>query len=117
MEKAGRDAIAELRLMLGMLREPAELSPPGTLDDLVGRAGFDVRLSVAGPPRDLPPGADVSVYRIVQEALTNVRKHAERHPRRRDPDLRTRRVHRVRHRRRHRGREDGTGTAGAPDRA
>ncbi|NAS20519.1 sensor histidine kinase [Herbidospora sp. NEAU-GS84] len=76
VERAGREAIEELRLMLGMLREPGEPSPPGTLEDLVAAAGPGVGLTTVGEPRPLPPGAGLSVYRIVQEALTNVRKHA-----------------------------------------
>ncbi|MEU4253165.1 histidine kinase [Amycolatopsis sp. NPDC026612] len=85
IETTGRDALTELRRMLGVLRdtdsrdlfEPA----PGLarLDGLVARtaaAGVTVDVVVRGTPRPLPAGVDVSAYRIVQEALTNVVKHA-----------------------------------------
>jgi signal transduction histidine kinase len=48
---------------------------PALVDRLAG-AGLDVRLDVEGDPRSLPPGAELSAYRIVQEALTNTLKHA-----------------------------------------
>ena len=81
----GRDALTEMHHMLGVLRpgdEAAELAPaPGVRDvaGLVERArgaGIDVALAVEGEPRTLPAGLDLSAYRIVQEALTNVIKHA-----------------------------------------
>jgi signal transduction histidine kinase len=71
--------------MLGLLRaEPAApaLAPqPGAaqLDELVGQmqaTGLAVGLQVAGTPRPLPPGIELAGYRIAQEALTNVLKHA-----------------------------------------
>jgi signal transduction histidine kinase len=76
-----RDALVEMRRMLGVLRdgEAAEHGPQpglGQLPALVDHAGLPVRLTVEGEPRALPPSLDLTAYRIVQEALTNVRKHA-----------------------------------------
>ncbi|MPQ99871.1 hypothetical protein GB931_18510 [Modestobacter sp. I12A-02628] len=86
VERTGRDALVELRRMLGLLREvdgePAPLAPhPGLarLDELVERtaaAGIPVRLTIEQPCRELPPAVDLCVYRVVQESLTNVIKHA-----------------------------------------
>ncbi|MGH3179459.1 MAG: sensor histidine kinase [Streptosporangiaceae bacterium] len=85
VEQAGRDALAEMRHLLDAMREDgerAELGPQPGLDRLgalmqdVGRAGVPVRLHVDGDPLDLPRGIDISAYRIVQEGLTNVLKHA-----------------------------------------
>lgn len=79
------EALAEMRRLLGVLRQEgdaAELGPqPGLsqLDELVRRAeegGVGVTLEVVGQPRPLPASLDLSAYRIVQEALTNVRKHS-----------------------------------------
>jgi signal transduction histidine kinase len=81
-------ALAELRRVLGVLRaegdgdEGAEVAPPPTLDRLdelvagVRGAGLAVETAVAGTPRPLPPGVDLSAYRIVQEALSNAMRHA-----------------------------------------
>ncbi|WP_410672263.1 sensor histidine kinase [Amycolatopsis sp. cmx-4-68] len=86
IETTGREALAELRRMLGVLREDdrdrGALAPvPGLagLDDLVTRtaaAGIAVEVGIRGTPRALAAGVDLSAYRIVQEALTNVVKHA-----------------------------------------
>jgi signal transduction histidine kinase len=86
VQETGRSALTELRRMLGVLREIADegaaLAPqPGLsgLDDLarqVRDAGLPVRVRVEGEPRALPPGIDLSAYRIVQEGLTNALKHA-----------------------------------------
>src|SRR3954451_949576 len=85
IQDTGREAIVELRRMLGLLRDPvadASRSPQsgvGTLDallDQVRAAGLPVELTVEGEPRRLPPGIDRSAYRIVQEGLTNTLKHA-----------------------------------------
>ncbi|WP_020666975.1 sensor histidine kinase [Amycolatopsis nigrescens] len=87
IENTSRDALTEMRHLLGVLRaengpEPtAELGPvPGLagLPELAGRAamaGVRVELRTDGVPR-LPEGVELSAYRIVQEALTNVIKHA-----------------------------------------
>ena len=80
----GRETIDEMRLLLGVLRsdEADGLSPQpglGDLDQLVGNvrsAGLQVALRVDGDRSPLSPGVDLSAYRIVQEALTNVVKHA-----------------------------------------
>ncbi|MDG4825314.1 histidine kinase [Asanoa sp. WMMD1127] len=85
VEDAGRDAVAELRRTLGLLRGGAgpglDAQPGlGRLDDLVAQlaeAGVAVRVTVdGGPIPALPPSLDLSAYRIVQEALTNVLKHS-----------------------------------------
>jgi signal transduction histidine kinase len=86
IEATSRAALEELRRLLGVLRQDSEpqasLTPVPGLADLdsllaeVGKAGLAVRLRVEGTPLQLPPGVDLSAYRIVQEALTNVVKHA-----------------------------------------
>ena len=82
----GRDTIDELRRLLGILRADgaeAELVPqPGLADldpllDRVRGSGLAVDLTVTGDPIALPAGAQLSAYRIVQEALTNTLKHAD----------------------------------------
>jgi signal transduction histidine kinase len=103
VEATGRDAMAELRNLLGLLspaadgREAAAAGPRpgaedrpaaflpqpglGELDALIGRvsaAGLPVELRVSGACRPLSPGADLAAYRVVQEGLTNVLRHAGR---------------------------------------
>jgi signal transduction histidine kinase len=95
VEQAGRTALAEMRRLLAAMRrdgDDVELGPQPGLDSLrslldeVGRAGLPVQLHVEGEPAALPRGIDLSVYRIVQEGLTNALKHA--HARRADVTLR-----------------------------
>ena len=85
IKQASKEAIGELRSVLSVLRqedEPAPRSPTSTiarLDDLVSQAaaaGLAVRTEIDGPPRPLPFSVDAAAYRIVQEALTNVTRHA-----------------------------------------
>jgi signal transduction histidine kinase len=86
IEVTSRAALTELRRLLGVLREDSQpqgdLTPVPGLGDLEGllaevaKAGLGVRLRVEGTPSPLPAGVDLSAYRIVQEALTNVVKHA-----------------------------------------
>jgi signal transduction histidine kinase len=85
IDHAGAQALAEMRRLLGVLRQTEEelaLAPRPSLsriDELVSRlngAGLLVAVTVEGEPFELPPGIDVSAYRIVQEALTNALKHA-----------------------------------------
>jgi signal transduction histidine kinase len=81
IQEAGTDAVRELRATLGVLRseEDGDGSGLSQLDGLVARAraaGLPVTVTVTGQERPLPPEADQAAYRIVQEALTNVSRHA-----------------------------------------
>jgi signal transduction histidine kinase len=85
IERTGRQALGEMRRLLGLLRtddEPAAHAPQPTVAELeqlvsqVREAGVPIELLVEGEPTSLPPGVAVSAYRIIQEALTNVLKHA-----------------------------------------
>jgi len=104
IEASGQAAMTELRHLLGLLApaEPVGLGKPAepvaALEDggalrpqpglaevsaLVARvraAGLPVSLTVTGTPRELPQGLDLAAYRVIQEALTNVIKHADRAP-------------------------------------
>ncbi|RSS83530.1 sensor histidine kinase [Streptomyces sp. WAC06614] len=82
----GRQALAEMRRLLGVLRtgEPEEsedyvpqpdVEQIEVLVEQVRAAGLDVDFAVEGAPRPLPSGVELTAYRIVQEALTNTRKH------------------------------------------
>jgi signal transduction histidine kinase len=85
IRKSGVEALGEMRRMLGIMRESGDelaLAPQPTVADLdpllehTRAAGVAAHLAVEGTPRPLPAGLDLTAYRIVQEALTNVRKHA-----------------------------------------
>ncbi len=85
IERAGEQALTEMRRLLGLLRDGDEelaLAPQPSLariDDLAAsltETGLPVEVRVEGTPVNLPPGIDVTAYRIVQEALTNTLKHA-----------------------------------------
>ncbi|MGE0029356.1 MAG: sensor histidine kinase [Thermoleophilia bacterium] len=85
IERTGQQALVEMRRLVGLLREDdgtLALAPqPGLerIDALVGdvrAAGLPVQVRVEGAPVALPPGVDLSAFRIVQEALTNALKHA-----------------------------------------
>ncbi|MDF5754661.1 histidine kinase [Spongiactinospora sp. TRM90649] len=92
VEGAGRDAMTELRHLLGVLApsQSGEDEPSGggpapqpslsRLSPLIDRfafAGLPVEVRISGEPRPLPGGIDVTAYRIVQEALTNALKHGD----------------------------------------
>jgi signal transduction histidine kinase len=81
IQEAGTDAVRELRATLGVLRSEDDGDGSGLsqLDSLVARAqaaGLPVTVTVTGAERPLPPEVDQAAYRIVQEALTSVSRHA-----------------------------------------
>ncbi len=85
LEATGRDAMAELRRVLGVLRasdpdDELQLAPQpslATVRTLIDDAGLPVELTEIGtPPGEIPSSVGLSLYRVVQEALTNIRKHA-----------------------------------------
>jgi signal transduction histidine kinase len=84
IQHTGRQALTDLRRLLGLVRDDdtLRLAPrPGLqeLDALVDemrKAGVPIEVEIRGTPRDLPAGVDLSAFRILQEALTNVLKHA-----------------------------------------
>jgi signal transduction histidine kinase len=87
IENAGRDVLAELRRLLGVMRAPGrndQLVPQPGLDALDAllhesrKAGQAVEMRIEGERRPLSAGIDLAAYRIVQEALTNARRHAPR---------------------------------------
>ena len=84
VEAIARQTLTELRQLLGVLRhdgEPPSLTPQPGLDQLdrlvadVRHAGLPVEMAIEGERIPIPPGVDLSAYRIIQEALTNVLKH------------------------------------------
>lgn len=86
IESMGREALTEMRQLLGVIRadgQQAPLSPPSSLRrlqpllDQLRSSGQTVDLAVEGTPVDLAPGLDLAAYRVIQEGLTNVRKHAD----------------------------------------
>jgi signal transduction histidine kinase len=85
VERTGREALAEMRRMVGVLRRPEEapaLAPQPSLEHLdrlveqAREAGLPVDLRVEGDAVELPAGVDLTAYRLVQEGLTNALKHA-----------------------------------------
>lgn len=87
IEQTGRQGLTEMRRLLGVLRKDDDqaatpLGPQPSLSridelvDQVRRTGLPVELRIQGTPRPLPPGVDLSAYRIVREALTNTLRHA-----------------------------------------
>ncbi|MCW8379743.1 sensor histidine kinase [Streptomyces justiciae] len=87
IRNSSKQALGELRAVVGLLGQPGDSTGPPTepvpglerLEDLVdsfARAGLRVQVVQEGVKRSLPVAVDVASYRIVQEALTNVRKHA-----------------------------------------
>jgi signal transduction histidine kinase len=86
IHRAGEEALADLRGTIALLRTPEEPAAPtepagglARLDDLAGaftRSGLRIGVERRGDPRCLPAAVDLAAFRIVQEALTNVRKHA-----------------------------------------
>ncbi|MEU2131610.1 sensor histidine kinase [Streptomyces sp. NPDC018352] len=86
ISSTGRQALAEMRRLLGVLRtgdaqESGEYVPQPDVDQIedlieqVRQAGLAVDFKIEGTPRPLPSGVELTAYRIVQEALTNTRKH------------------------------------------
>ncbi|GAA4570431.1 sensor histidine kinase [Planotetraspora kaengkrachanensis] len=79
IKQASKDVLTEMRGVLSLLREGAPRSPTAGMDrvnELVERSGLPVGVEVTGAVRRLPAGTDRAGYRIVQESLTNVARHA-----------------------------------------
>jgi signal transduction histidine kinase len=86
IEGTSRDALREMRRLLGVLRDDSagtDLAPAHGLADVgqlvagTAEAGVRVQLEIRGTQRPVPPGVGLAAYRIIQEALTNVVKHAQ----------------------------------------
>ena len=82
IEQVGRDSLSEMHLLLGLLRDQGHddqgLSPQPTLarlEELAKASGVEVDLWVTGERRPLPLGVELTAFRLVQEALTNARRH------------------------------------------
>ncbi|MDW4898182.1 sensor histidine kinase [Streptomyces californicus] len=86
ISSTGRQALAEMRRLLGVLRtgdapESGEYVPQPDVEQIeelveqVRQTGLEVDFKVEGTPRPLPSGVELTAYRVVQEALTNTRKH------------------------------------------
>ncbi|MEU8802038.1 sensor histidine kinase [Spirillospora sp. NPDC048819] len=85
MEAAGTDALAAMRRVVGLLRDAGDAAPAspgperlGALVERFRRQGPEVRLSMPDGDSGWPPEVTTTVYRVVQEALTNVSRHAPR---------------------------------------
>ncbi len=85
IKQSSKDVLREMRSVLGVLRGVDEAAPRSpipslaNLDDLIANvnaAGLTVRTEVHGKPRALPAGVELAAFRILQEALTNVSRHA-----------------------------------------
>lgn len=85
IKSASKEALAELRTLVGILREEGAAAPRspasmlGSLDELIERtshAGLAVDKNITGTPRLLPATTELAAFRIVQEAITNVVRHA-----------------------------------------
>ena len=90
IERTGREALAEMRRLLGVLHRDADehdarapqptMAGVGALVDRARAAGLPVELHVSGERRSLPAGLDLAAFRVVQEGLTNALKYADRAP-------------------------------------
>jgi signal transduction histidine kinase len=118
IRQASRAALDELRDTIGLLRQPGELAMPAEptvgisgLPDLVAsfsRSGLRIDHTMNGVVRPIPAAADLTAYRVVQESLTNVRKHAGKAPARLRLTFQPTLLHIV-------VENDGDGTAPPPD--
>jgi signal transduction histidine kinase len=86
VEATGEQSLVEVRRILALLRQPEQAAESGPLpsladlDEMISgyrEAGLPATLDIVGDPRSLPSGVELSVYRIVQEALTNALKHSQ----------------------------------------